>query len=76
MEEYNRLFEMVFGRKSTTTDFAGASAYIPIDQLEVLVQQPENWEGYRQKYEAWKKHNVQACMSEERYKEWLQEQHQ
>lgn len=76
MEEYNRLFKMIFGRKSTTTDWAGASAYIPIEQLKVLVHKPDNWEEYRTHYETWKKNNVQACMTEERYREWLQKQHQ
>lgn len=64
MQEYDRLFNLVFGRKSTSTDWAGALAYIPLDQLERLAAVPEMWTEFRKHYAAWKKKYVQACMTE------------
>jgi hypothetical protein len=64
VERYSELFLLVFGRECRTSDFAGATPYVSIDDLEVLAKQPERWPSVRTWYEDWKSKNVQACMRE------------
>jgi hypothetical protein len=58
--DYQRLFLLVFNRECTTTDFAGATPYVSLDDLEALARVPEEWTRARQRYEDWRRLNVQA----------------
>jgi len=60
VERYQELFQLVFGRECTTTDFAGATPYVSLDDLEALAMVPEELARAKQRYEDWRKLNVQA----------------